>query len=484
MSTPVNQLNLPPSAGAGQMPDLSALLQTPSVPQYKTPDTSQYDKAAAAGMGQAKAAQGKLEGLESGASDLTDAAAKAYGSGIAAEDQAASQMPSSAQFYAHAMKTAPLVAMMAALGGKAAGLSGEEMLGALNGMMSGFNAGSAQNYQEALARWQAGLKQLKERNAEQLEMYKLMLDAYQGRIDAAQKARDFALSMTGDAISAKEAAVKDSIDIFSARAKAADALSQHSLGLEKFLYSMMKGKQDQSATQMTPRGQEISSEVAMLGISIPAGMGSKNRVQIYNSLASDPKYSGMSPHQIAEQIKENKIGLSAQTRAANTEANIAGKVSYAEKEIPKMASMVEQISAQVPRDKFVPVNRLMQMADASISNPQLRQLKIAINSMLNAYDVLAARGGTDVAKREEAHRLLSSADSPQALRAALTTFQQEASIAGQAAQEAIQEAVSGAGLVAPPGGETSSGPQEGAKGTSKSGKPIVFRNGRWEYVSG
>lgn len=474
MSTPAKNVtaSLPPIAGNSDYLSVLQSLPQPQIPQYTPPDTSAYDKAAAASSRQAASAEKSVEQNELAGAQTAQDAAGAVAKGMGEEQAVESNPPSSAQFYAQAMHTAPLIAMMAALGGKAAGLSGQEMLGALNGMMSGFNAGSAAKYQEALTKWQASVKALQERNAEQEEIYKLMLDAYQGRADAAQKARDFALSMTGDAMSAKEAAVKDSIDIFSARARATSALSQQSMAFDRMLYTMMKGNQNTQESTLTPRAQQIRSEVAMMGISIPVGMGTKNLAQTYNAIANDPKYQSMSPHQVAQLIKENKITLAAQTKEAGAEAGIAGKVSIAEKEIPQFSTLIEQISAQVPRGQFVPVNKLMQMQEASISNPQLRQLKISINSLLNAYDVLAGRGGTDVAKREEVRNLLTSADSPQALRAALVQFRKEADVAAQSARDAIHESVSGASLVG--GGDTAPvatfGSESDAEAAAKAGK--------------
>jgi len=56
----------------------------------------------------------------------------------------------------------------------------------------------------------------------------------------------------------------------------------------------------------------------------------------------------------------------------------------------------------------------------------------------NAYDVVAARGGTDVAKRQEAHRMLDSADSPETLAEAIRVMQTEAQAAIRAGEKALR----------------------------------------------
>ena len=87
---------------------------------------------------------------------------------------------------------------------------------------------------------------------------------------------------------------------------------------------------------------------------------------------------------------------------------------------------------------FVPFNRLKQAGQASISDPNLKRLFVATQTILNAYDLLAARGGTDKDKRAENHRILENADSPEAYNAALDMIVKEGAAAGGAAQGAMK----------------------------------------------
>ena len=75
--------------------------------------------------------------------------------------------------------------------------------------------------------------------------------------------------------------------------------------------------------------------------------------------------------------------------------------------------------------------------------------------MSNAYDVAAARGGTDVTKRAEAHALLDAADSTETLTRAINVMQEEAAIARKAGKSALRDdqtppAVSGSAPVPSP----------------------------------
>ena len=86
----------------------------------------------------------------------------------------------------------------------------------------------------------------------------------------------------------------------------------------------------------------------------------------------------------------------------------------------------------------MPITKLLQTADSSLSDPKLKTLKIYVNSIMNAYDQLAARGGTDSEKRAEARSLLTSADSPEAFKAAIEAFNKEADAAHGAAVDAMK----------------------------------------------
>lgn len=182
---------------------------------------------------------------------------------------------------------------------------------------------------------------------------------------------------------------------------------------------------------------DLLGALAERGISLPAGLRSKEQqIATLNGLyARNP---GKSADEIADKIKTGQIDFGAEKKFTTTAAGVGGKVAIAGNEIDSFAPLVLDASAKVPRGQFVPLTKLMQMGDTSISDPNLKQLKIGINSMLNAYDLLAARGGTDKAKREEAHSLLLSAESPEALQAGIQMFQKEAGAAAQAAEKAMK----------------------------------------------
>lgn len=189
--------------------------------------------------------------------------------------------------------------------------------------------------------------------------------------------------------------------------------------------------------EFTPEMGGLMAAMAAKGISLPTGFRSKaQQVELYKGILN--KYQDKTPDEIADLIKTGQIEFGAQKKETQTAAGVAGKVEVAANEIQAMTPVVLEASNKVPRGSFVPLNKLVQMANTSISDPNLKELKIRINSLLNAYDLLAARGGTDQAKREETRNLLLSADSPEALKAALNSFGIEASVAHEAAVKATK----------------------------------------------
>jgi hypothetical protein len=194
---------------------------------------------------------------------------------------------------------------------------------------------------------------------------------------------------------------------------------------------------DQKRQTFSDQSGALLASLAAKGVSLPVGLRSKEQMaSTLNGLIS--KYPSFTPDQIADQIAGGQIDFGAAKKETTTAAAQAGRVAIATNELNTFAPLVLQASAAVPRGSFLPVNKLLQMGETQISDPNLKQLKIAVTSMLNAYDQLAARGGTDVKKREEAHSLLTTADSPEALFAAVSMFQKEAQAAGDAAAAATK----------------------------------------------
>lgn len=191
------------------------------------------------------------------------------------------------------------------------------------------------------------------------------------------------------------------------------------------------GSAAMAAGMMTPEMGNLAAALAERGIALPAGFRSQaqQRALYAGLLARNPDKSA---DQVADLVKAGKIDLAGEMKEITTAGGIAGKVAYAENELTQSVPLALQSSAKVSRVGFVPISKLLQMADSSINDPALLDLKIKTQSVMNAYDMLAARSGTDVKKREAAHELLTSANTPEAYAAGMKAFMQEAAVAKKA----------------------------------------------------
>lgn len=187
---------------------------------------------------------------------------------------------------------------------------------------------------------------------------------------------------------------------------------------------------------------ELLAALTEQGVSLPSGMRSKEQqLATINGLLD--KHPDLSPDDIARLVKSGKINLTAATKEASVAAGIVGKTSVGENELINFAPLALKASQNVPRGSFMPFNKLQQIGLENISDPNLKELYGRTNAILNAYDVVAARGGTDADKRAENRKNLQSADSPAAYQRAIETMISEAKLAKQSGRQAISEAVTG-----------------------------------------
>lgn len=223
-----------------------------------------------------------------------------------------------------------------------------------------------------------------------------------------------------------------------------------------------------------PAIQDLQAAISASGYSLPAGFRSQaQQLSLLHGLLR--KYKGLAPDDIAHLLGSNAIDYKSITKATQTAATVVGKVEVANNELQAFVPIARDASALVDRGNFVPWNQLKQKGEAAISDPNLKRLYVATQSILNAYDMLAARGGTDQAKREHNRAILSSADSPEAYEAALDMIVREGQAAGQAARASTKaSAYQDHPATAAPAGAT----QE-ITASGPNGQKLVLRNGQW-----
>lgn len=184
---------------------------------------------------------------------------------------------------------------------------------------------------------------------------------------------------------------------------------------------------------------DLMAALAERGISLPAGFRSKDQqLALLGSLwARNP---GATADEIASKVESGALSFANAKTEGRAAAGVAGKVTYAEHELEQTIPLVREASQKLPRGEFIPFSKLQQMGEASFSDPNLAEFKMYMTSLSNAYDMLAARGGTDADKRRESRHNFDTAASPEALEGVLRAVQKEAGASGRAASESMQDA--------------------------------------------
>jgi hypothetical protein len=187
---------------------------------------------------QIKAQRTAAEGLESKSvqsmESYSQEAERAAQAAISDEGQIkawADSTPTRQAVYANAMHTAPILAVLTALGGRLTKLNGQQMLAATTGIVQGVNAGSEKKYEDAYNAWMSSYQKIKDHHARMMEYYRLMLDAYAGRADAPQKAAEAARRMAGDLLDEKQMKLTDRVNTFKATQAALDRADRVKISL-------------------------------------------------------------------------------------------------------------------------------------------------------------------------------------------------------------------------------------------------------------
>jgi len=202
------------------------------------------------------------------------------------------------------------------------------------------------------------------------------------------------------------------------------------------------------------------------------GLSPRDRAKVNNKLTQQMKDRGYSP----AMSLAKRMQLRGTQKAMDRAGTQAGGIAIAIQELIQFTPLALAASDKVSRTSFVPFNKLMQMGEQNISDPDLASFAVNTQSVLNAYNQVASRGGAGNVDAQQHNRdLLSNAQSPEAYKAALNAITAEANAAERAAQNAMQPV-----LYNPALGQSPTPPQSGSPppppGAAASGAPVQIQN--------
>lgn len=174
---------------------------------------------------------------------------------------------------------------------------------------------------------------------------------------------------------------------------------------------------------------------ALVGLGRGA-QGAENITRVQTLAARKAAEKGLNASDVLAKVAEQS-GLTAQQRTFGTQvARMAVNSTEAEGAIQQGL----QVSDKVDRGKFVPLNKLLQAAESSISDPDLLEFRAANLAIINTYArAISPTGTPTVHDKEEAMKVVSEATSPEAYQRVMRRMLKEIDIAHKAPLKAKEE---------------------------------------------
>ncbi len=194
---------------------------------------------------------------------------------------------------------------------------------------------------------------------------------------------------------------------------------------------------------------------ALIGLGRGA-QGAENLQKIQGLVAKKAAERGIDAKGVLENAAEAQ-GLNAEQRTFGTQQ---ARMASASVEAEGGLMLARDASAAVPRSKWVPINKLVQMGEAAASDPALARFRAANLTLINQYArAINPTGVPHQADKEHAMELLSTAQGPEAYNAVLDQLQREIKIAHESparAREILKQNRRGGGEAAAPSAQPSS----------------------------
>lgn len=366
------------------------------------------------------------------------------------QQQQVAPAPKPEEFQKDAMAFASAMAVLGAVAGRFTRTSGEASLNAFAGAVNGWQAGNRELYDTKVKEWEANTKKTIENNRQVLDAYKQTLDNRKANIDEQMSQIQLIAAQYHDKMMFDAAAAKNYTlvaDIYQKNFEYTKKTEESAAKLKAKYDEDQKKLQATANYWMSPEGvtkrvrlspEQNAAIDKMIQHKDPKNVAlerfleenpdaTAQQIQQFQQQARPPRSAqAMSlAAYIEEGRREGKertsddiqkfqakqAGLNAEERTgATTAANLDIIMRNAHAAIP----MAVQASQKVPRGTWVPINKLMQTADSNISDPALKEFKIANLQLAELWArAMNPKGVMRESDRELALQMLSTADSPQ-----------------------------------------------------------------------
>jgi hypothetical protein len=172
------------------------------------------------------------------------------------------------------------------------------------------------------------------------------------------------------------------------------------------------------ATDRLLNGEKAKDVLANFG---RGAQGAAAITAVQNRLAEKAKANGVD----ASSILNNVQNVTADNRTFTELGAREGKIAPAVQEAQNFAKIALDASANVPRDQFVPWNKLKNYSESQLSDPNLAQFKAANTSLINAYARAVGGGSVTVHGQEEGEKMLNTATDQKSYQAVVNQILKE-----------------------------------------------------------
>lgn len=156
------------------------------------------------------------------------------------------------------------------------------------------------------------------------------------------------------------------------------------------------------------------------------GQGRVDLLRLNNEANKQREAAGQSPIDITQ----NYITTQGDTARERTAGTMEGRMAPASIEAQGAFKIAGNALDNLWRTNSVPANRLLQMGESAMSNPELKAAKVAVNTAVMTYSrAIAPTGVGTVDAQQHAREILDTADGPKATAAAFAQLAREVDMA-------------------------------------------------------
>lgn len=236
--------------------------------------------------------------------------------------------------------------------------------------------------------------------------------------------------------------------------------AMESQGQQRVDLNKEKIKRDSSGGLTTESAQFLAEQAEAGDTTALVGLKSADKVKVRNVMADNAAIRGGTGADQAAKNAEFAGVKAGQRTLGQRQANIDMAVQEAQNILP----ILRDASKAVPRGKWTSWNKMFQIADGQVSDPELLQFAQAAKSFANIYTRATVPGASSVFDREEAVKHLPIFTSDESFEKVLDIMEKEmaaAKASPHSVRQDLSDSVTGSDRHALP---TSSTPASGAAG--------------------